>query len=784
MKTKLCIFSLILGTFLNHNLFGNTLKNKETTNLSINHDKNIFISIRLKWVDFLTGRKFINNLSTEEKDNYITSINKSGESILSTFSVEKTNVKNGVDIYKAYTNLKILGKIYNTPGSKFYKSIIIKNKINSSLEWLNENAYYIGAPELGNWWQWELGIPKAINEIVALMYEEIPIENQKKYLKASQYFQPYAKYSGYSSSAVYSSSPDKRISKGGNRMDTVIISFMRGVLMNDPIQIADATSATTDVALYVSSGDGFYSDGSFVQHGNIAYNGTYASVLFDGLGTILYLSQNTPYAIKNKEINNIYKTILNSYSYLFINGGITDGVSGRAISRNNSSDITRGISLLESMALLIKGAPSEYKKDLDVFAKTAIIDNNSSYNINSIKNLTIRNILSSIENNSDIQPNNIYGSRIFSGMDRVTYKTKKNGKFFLSMHSSRIGNYESMNGENIKGWHTGDGMTYIYGIDSNQFINYWPTVDMYHLPGTTESISPRRDKSGERRHKIRMSSKSWVGGATNGSSSIIGMDFFSWNNKTSGKKSWFMIDNSIIALGSNISSSDGVIHTTIDNRIIKKDNSNKLSIDGNIPENTLITLEGNLPNENFIYKVLKGDKLIIRKEKRSGTWKSIGGSSEDIIKENYFKAYIDHGLNPTNSNYAYVLLPMFTERDLKSYNFDSIKINQLNEWAHFIEKNNIKAINFWKDAPYKIDKFKTYSTLSLLVEENKNELILWASDPTQLSKVRSTLEIDGLFSLVSSNDPTLKIKKRNNKTILKFNTNNIGQTIKIHLKKQ
>ena len=35
-----------------------------------------------------------------------------------------------------------------------------KQDIIDSLDWLYDNAYHEGLPELGNWWQWELGIPK------------------------------------------------------------------------------------------------------------------------------------------------------------------------------------------------------------------------------------------------------------------------------------------------------------------------------------------------------------------------------------------------------------------------------------------------------------------------------------------------------------------------------------------------------------------------------------------------------------------------------------------------
>ena len=54
------------------------------------------------------------------------------------------------------------------------------------------------------------------------------------------------------------------------------------------------------------------------------------------------------------------------------------------------------------------------------------------------------------------------------------------------MYSQRVGNYEFGNTENKKGWHTADGMLYLYNQDFAQFDEgYWATIDPYRLPGTT-----------------------------------------------------------------------------------------------------------------------------------------------------------------------------------------------------------------------------------------------------------------------------------------------------------
>src|SRR6185436_4602383 len=69
--------------------------------------------------------------------------------------------------------------------------------------------------------------------------------------------------------------------------------------------------------------------------------------------------------------------------------------------------------------------------------------------------------------------------RQFPGMDRVVHRMR-GWTLGLSMSSSRVANYESTRGENLKGWFSGEGMTYLYNNDLNHYAeNYWPTVNPY-----------------------------------------------------------------------------------------------------------------------------------------------------------------------------------------------------------------------------------------------------------------------------------------------------------------
>ena len=79
--------------------------------------------------------------------------------------------------------------------------------------------------------------------------------------------------------------------------------------------------------------------------------------------------------------------------------------------------------------------------------------------------------LEEFENDKNIPAKKIDDfSKIFSRIDNVAIG--------ISMSSSRTGKYESINGENQKGWYTGDGMTYIYLNVNDYGSNYWKNINM------------------------------------------------------------------------------------------------------------------------------------------------------------------------------------------------------------------------------------------------------------------------------------------------------------------
>lgn len=757
----------------------------------IKREADDYDKIRVKWAEFLTGVSSGDDLSSPEIKEIIAANERNAERFYKKVQErENKKITSGIEILDSYNAVKNTAKGYATPDTKFYKNQEVKEQLIKEMDWLYTNAYHEGVPEVGNWWHWEIGIPKAVNDILAMMYEDIPADKRENYLKATAFFQPDPRYNGAGATASYSSTPDKRVSTGGNRTDTSMISFMRGVILKDKKQVTDALTAVADVGDYAVKGDGFYKDGSFMQHDNVAYNGTYASVLFNGLGGILYLAKDTEFEVKNEKIDNVYEAILKGYGYLFINGGVNDSVSGRAISRNNSSDLERGRDTLNSLAMLSEGASDEYRVKIQELIKTTILSNNSYDILERSVNRTIKDILTKIMQDENIKVNKVIGNKMFHSMDRAVMKNNRDGAVLVSMYSSRVANFETMNGENLKGWFTGDGMTYIYGNDSAAYTEFWPTVDMYHLSGVTNSLKERGNRSGERRGVP--TPKAWTGGAESSSEVFAGMDMLSWNKALKVKKSYlFTEDGVVLVTASNLSGNEGEIHTTIDNRILKtgkifvngKEIKEDIVIDN--PENLVINFTGNYPEENIGYKVIDAPQVVIKFEERKGNWKNIGGTSEKEIVKNYVTIYINHGKNPKNESFSYMILPMFTQDEAAGYKaeFETVRADKT---LHAVKDRDGKKvrINFWKDIPTEYEGIKSFSTASVIMERKDSELLLSLCEPTQLAKSDSIFELEGMYTLEESSTKDIEVKVKENRTRIKINLRNNGATENLKLKKR
>ena len=526
-----------------------------------------------KRIEFLTG-------NGEGSLEIIEFYNKEMEQIIeeiSNLDYEETK-DNIVKIKVLYAKLLLLCKGYYIKGTKYYNDESVVKFIEKKIEKFREYFYNLNSIEHTNWWQWEIGIPFTMNDIFMLMKGKIKDEIIVENLKTSRYFQPDPRYSGNNPVAIHPSGKPLRLSTGGNRVDTVKISLFRGILLEDEVEIKLALESLPEVWEYNEKdrGEGFYRDGSFIQHEAIPYAGGYGEVLLSGIGEILYVISDSEYTSVVKKVDDLYEIILNSFEPFFYNGSFTDMLSGRGIDRANNSDSVIGHRILNDI-LVVSSIFEDYKyKKLEDIVLREIVkygaekyleEEKSPFLYKKIKDLLEKSRGQEIEKYSN-------SIKVCNKMARVM-KRKEKYAFGIAMHSSTIGNYEAMNGENLKGWYTGDGAYYLYdGV--NDYKDYWRDVDYYYIPGTTEIKMDMEGLDAQRNFESSFVEDKVAYGISEGENGLVAMEFLNWNERLKSRKSWALIDSKIIFIETDIESEEKV-YTTIFNR--KYNNLPKILVD-------------------------------------------------------------------------------------------------------------------------------------------------------------------------------------------------------------
>ena len=234
--------------------------------------------------------------------------------------------------------------------------------------------------------------------------------------------------------------------------------------------------------------DGFYTDGSFVQHGNFSYTGGYGLSMLDEVTKLMLIMRGSRFDFIEENVKNQYDWLFNSYATVIYDGNFFASTRGREVDRNTSESSAQR-SAVSSMIEMTTYAPAEIKGRLESLIRYYMLA--TEYNYANDVPLMLIDYAVGLYGNSDVSPREGYELvKVFGNMDRVVQHGPEYG-VCLSLSSTRIFKYEAINNENMDGWYQGDGMIYIYtdGYDYNySFFNY---VDPYKLPGTTVSTATR-----------------------------------------------------------------------------------------------------------------------------------------------------------------------------------------------------------------------------------------------------------------------------------------------------
>lgn len=541
-----------------------------------------------KWRKYLTGDN--NKDLTDEEltarlkaieaacDSSRKSMNKETQ-ILALFG--KTPCTESTHMTSQYNQLYKMAEAYGTYGTKYYKDKALKADIFFALEWLYDNLY--GQDEIEgrgwrstsdyNWWDWYCGSAKPLCDTLMIMEEDLTPDQIKKYLSL---------YDHLRKTMRTNMTPDNAASR-------VYTGTASAALEEDLDRMANMVNDYNLLLVPVESGNGTQEDGLYKTHNYFAYSTAYGtSSLLDRLtkvqsilgGTVFDFA--TPY--KYASCTWMYET----FGPIMYNGYMTNAQAGR--SKGDEASYTRYAvgAMLDFIGVF--GLDDDIR--LKQFIQRNVHDVNKSTIVNGLELdqfIKLRQVMA----DTTVPKEPYYKSKIYYTGDMVAHQRDDFG-FALSMSSSRIARWESINGVNLSGWYQGDGMLYTYiDTDPTAYAKvYWTGGNPYHMPGTTVDTQERIATSIKNSAEV-LTSEHFVGAAgfddlyTTAAMQLAGYNVDNPNAVLSkeehggdaphllstlkAKKAYFMFDDELVALGSDINANDGFeVQTIIENRKLTK----------------------------------------------------------------------------------------------------------------------------------------------------------------------------------------------------------------------
>lgn len=631
------------------------------------------------------------------------------------------------DMTRTYRNIEKIAEAMNHPKTTL-KNDENKKKLKDALEWLHKNAYgkdpdkkvadlktnfSKSAPQKNtnlNWWDYEIGTPKSLTNTLILLNGDISSDEKKKYTAPIKTFAP-------KSDEILSSVGKAEPAKGGNLVDIAKVKLLESIIEEDKDMTKNSIDSFNKVFTYVQSNstgkerNGFYKDGSYIDHQDVPYTGAYGVVLLEGISQMMPMIKETPFKETSQNDTILKSWIDDGFMPLIYKGEMMDLSRGRAISRENETSHSASVTVMKSLLRLSDAMDESTKAKYKKIVKTSV-KSDSSYKQNDyLSSYSDISKMKTLMEDSTLSTNDLTQQlKIYNDMDRVTYHNKDlDFAFGLSMTSKNVARYESINNENLKGWHTGAGMSYLYNSDVKHYRdNFWATADMKRLAGTTtlDNEEPKENKN---------SDKTFVGGTKfDDQHASIGMEFENQDKTLTAKKSYFILNDKIVFLGTGIKNTDSSMNpvTTIENR---KANGytlytdDKQTTNSDNQETNSVFLESTDTKKNIGYHFLNKSKINVKKESHTGKWSEINKSQKtEDKKDEYYEVTQKH--SNSDNKYGYVLYPSLSKDVFKSKASQVTVVKQDDDF-HVVKDNE----SVWAGVNYS-DSAKTFEINGTKVE--------------------------------------------------------------------
>lgn len=663
---------------------------------------------------------------------------------------------------------------YGTAGTTLYRDPGLRTRLVDGLDLLHERYLGFGAAQDENWYDREISVPLALTSTCLLLGDALERDRVKRYMAAVDSFTP---------------TPSRA---GANLVWTSQVVAERAILLDDGAKLDEARSGLQRALHTVTSGDGVYPDGSFIQHKNHPYTGGYGTSFLRSSVRLVELLHDSPWQVDGEQLDFLLDFAIDGVAPWLHKGALLSAVRGREISRRGSTEHNACHVAMSAFLSLGELAPPERREVLGGVTRHLLEQDTLTpfLGINSAPSVTAaRRLISSGVPATPPED----GTRVFAAMDRVVHRHSRY-TFAIAMSSSRIATYEAINGENQHGWWTGSGATYLYDDDLAQFDDgYWPTVDATRLPGTTVPTGTPADGG----NADTLSSVALAGGVSLGQVGLATMSFRTpvhSPDTVTGRKSWFLLGDEIVALGAGITApASRTVETVVENRKLSADVPQQLVVDGTALGSTPTArsfdrpgwahLTGPVAGSDIGYVFLTEANVRASRGSRTGRWSDINHDPafdfHEEIRRDYATLLIQHGRGPRGGRYAYVLLPGASADTARDYAArPPVTVLSNTPGLQAVRKGNVVAASFNSTDEQSVAGITVRTRVSVIVVRDDGGLSVAVSDPSQTVRGAVRIGLDQRLRRVVTSDPRIQVLPDENvSTLLVDLSDTRGQTV-------
>lgn len=574
----------------------------------------------------------------------------------------------------------ILAKAYKLKSSGYYESKDIENVLHKSLQyWIDRK------PVSPNWWHNRIGVPKTLGGVLILFEDKLTSQEKADALIVMD-------------EAKFGMTGQNKVWLAGNVL-------VRALLQND-FNLVKSARDTIVSEIKIGDKEGIKYDNSFHQHGAQQQFGNYGAAYISSMSFWAQMFSGTTIGFNQPQLNILNQLINNGYRRILWNGYMDINSLGRQFFRM-----------------------SQVHKAFSVGFSSVMLSEVDKLNENKYEDL----IKDNFEDRG--KPTSLTGLYHF-WMSDMTVQRRPLWMTSIKMSSDRIIGAETGNGDNLKGYYLADGATYTY-VDGDEYSNIYPCWDWRKLPGITsyEIDTPMKMLSWSGYHN----QSNFVGNVNDGKYGLTSMDFY--RDDISARKAWVFTDDYVLCLGAGISADSGCVVTTSIEQQVKK--GDLFQLKNNIwKKNNEVTVLASkdirLFSGNKGYIILEAEKCKALIESKTGKWNEIMNMYPKDMVENkeVFSLWVDHGKDPNNATYQYLILPAKSKEQVKEFKVEDIKLmhNTKDVQAVWLVKENVALIASYIPADVQISKdirLKSDQPGLFLIKQSGKKLKLSYTDPTQ-----------------------------------------------------